>query len=169
MKYIKSFVVASTLALSMFINSPVQASSIKDYIKEFPWIGLISNEITYGPITISNVHINDSDKLVFAHPGEILHGNLRYKVNSDKEKLNFHHLVIGIEGEGAQDCVMHSMGLWDTKGKGKFKLTAPTDPGVYQVRFLYNEGITCSKARDAWNKGLQEPSSAATIGVIIVQ
>lgn len=168
MKYIKSLFISSALALSMLMHFPLEAS-ISDYVKDFPWMGLISDEITYGPITVYNVHINQSDKLVFAKPGETLHGNLRYKVNSDKDRLHLHHLVIGIEGVGAQDCVMHTMGLWDTKGKGKFTLTAPTTPGVYEVRFIYNEGLTCSGAREAWNSGQKEPTASATIGAIIVK
>lgn len=168
MKLTKSLFASTALAISIFSQCPLQAS-VTDYLKEFPWIGLISDEITYGPITISNVNISHSDKLVFANRGETLHGNLRYKLNSDKDKLNLHHLVIGIEGEEAQDCVMHSFGLWDTKGKGKFTLTAPSVPGVYEVRFLYDEGLSCSKAREAWNSGSKDPSANATIGVIIVK
>lgn len=169
MKYIKSLcVVSAALAFSM-LTVNLQAAPISDYIKDYPWVGLISDEITYGPVTVSHIHIKNSDKLVIATPGEVLHGNLRYKINSDKEKISFHHLVIGIEGEGAQDCIMHSMGLWDNKGKGKFTLTAPTEPGIYEVRFLYDEGLTCSKAREAWNSGAKDPSSLATIGAIIVR
>ena len=168
-KLTKSLFVVTATALSLFTHSPVQAESITDYVKEFPWIGLISDEITYGPITISHVNINHSDKLVFAKPGETLNGHLRYSVNSAKDKLHLHHLIIGIEGEGAQDCVMHTLGIADTKGKGKFTLTAPTKPGVYEVRFLYNEALTCSRARETWNTGLKDPTAAATIGVIIVK
>lgn len=168
-KFTKSLLASTALAISIFTHGPLQASSVTDYLKEFPWIGLISDEITYGPITISNVSLDHSDKLVFANPGETLHGNLRYKLNSEKDKLNLHHLIVGIEGVGAQDCVMHSFGLWDTKGKGKFTLTAPSESGVYEVRFLYNEGLTCSKAREAWNSGQKDPSAYATIGIIIVK
>lgn len=141
-----------------------------EYFKEFPWIGLIANKISYGPITIYDVNIDDADKLAIVAPGETLHGSLRYKVHSKHlDSLHRYHLVIGIKGQGAQDCVTHTLGIWDSKGKGRFTLKAPLQTGVYEVRFLFTEGLTCEGAQDAWNSGVDTPTSAATIGVIIVE
>lgn len=141
-----------------------------DYFQEFPWMGLIADKINYGPITISDVNIHDGDKLAVVAPGETLKGTLRYRVNSkDLEALHRYHLVIGIKGQGAQDCVTHNLGMWDSKGRGKFTLKAPQKAGLYEVRFLFTEGLTCEGAREAWNSGQCQPSAAATIGVIIVE
>lgn len=157
-----------TTSLLAFYPMDVSAKSLPDYFKEFPWLGLIADEVTYGPVTISHFNINQNKKVAIVGPGEKVYGSLRYKIDSDKADFSLCHLVIGIEGVGAQDCIAHTFNLWDSKGKGKFTLVAPKEPGVYQVRFLFFEGITCSKARDSWDKG-EDPSAAATLGVIIVK
>lgn len=154
------------------INAPAFADKTKlhHYFHDFPWIGLVSNEITYGPITVSNVHLNKGGKVALVKPNDKIKGNLHYKI--DAKSLNsFHlyHLVVGIKKIGAQDCISHSFGIWNSKGKGNFTLQAPSEPGVYEVRFSYFEGATCQSARKAWNEEASDPSSAATIAVVIVE
>jgi hypothetical protein len=143
---------------------------LNSYYQECPWLGLIANEISYGPIKISDVNIHHGDKLAVVAPEETLHGTLKYRIQSkDLESLHLYHLVIGIKGEGAQDCITHSLGVWGSKGKGTFTLVAPKKPGIYEVRFLLTDGLTCENARNSWNSDGEEPSNAATIGVIIVE
>ena len=140
------------------------------YFEKAPWIGLIADEIHFGPISISHVSIHHGDKLAVVAPEETLHGSLKYRIDAEELKsMHRYHLVVGIHGEGSQDCITHTLGVWDSKGKGNFTLTAPKHPGIYQVRFLLVEGLTCSHAQNLWNSGEKEPSSAATIGVIIVE
>lgn len=166
------FVFASPLTAgqTQSVKTVPVVKPVAEYLPTFPWIGLIMNEVTYGPITVSNVHINHGDKLAVVKPGEVLHGSLRYRVNSSNQHL-FHryHLVVGIKNLGAQDCVTHTYGVWDSSGKGTFTLKAPLEPGVYEVRFLYQEAPTCEEARSVWNADMGEPSSYATIGVIVVE
>ena len=165
-----------TISAVLLLNNPLSADTseakkpFSEYLQECPWIGLIANQITYGPITISDVNIHDGDKLAFASPGETLNGMLKYKVDSkDLDSLHLYHLVIGIKKEGAQDCITHNLGMWNSKGHGHFSLKAPEKPGIYEVRFLFTEGLTCARAREAWNSGNEKPSAAATIGIIIVE
>ena len=165
-----------TLATLVFLSNPVFAGTteakrpISEYLQECPWLGLVTNEITYGPITVSNVNIHDGQKLAFAVPGETLKGALNYKVDSEYlDSLHLYHLVIGIKGEGAQDCITHNLGLWNSRGHGHFTLKAPEKPGLYEVRFFFTEALTCSGARDTWNSGDDKPSAAATIGIIVVE
>ncbi len=144
--------------------------SARDYLHTFPWIGLILDEVSYGPMTIKHVRLNDGDKLAIVKPGEEIKGTLRYKIDSDKQAaFHRHHLVVGIKGIGAQDCVTHSLGLWDSSGTGRFILRAPFEKGVYEVRFFYREALTCKEAKDFWNEEGEEPSNHATIGTIIVE
>lgn len=143
---------------------------ISEYYKEYPWIGLITDEITYGPVTVSHIHINKGDKLTVVKPGETLHGFLKYKLDTaDQDKFHRCHLVIGINNVGAQDCIAHTFNLWESKGIGKFELKAPEHPGVYEVRIAFIDSATCQKAHELWNVGECEPSAAATIGVIVVE
>jgi hypothetical protein len=151
-------------------DTPEPKKHFTEYLQECPWIGLVAKQITYGPITISNVTIHEGDRLVFVSPGEMLHGFLKYEVESkDLDSLHLYHLVIGIKNEGAQDCITHNLGIWDSKGTGHFTLKAPDKPGIYEVRFLFTEGLSCACAREAWNSGHEKPSAAATIGIIIVE
>ncbi|MBA3816452.1 MAG: hypothetical protein H0X29_08030 [Parachlamydiaceae bacterium] len=158
---------ASPLLASITDNAK---SDLNSYFEKAPWLGLITDEITYGPVKISHVHLHDGDKVVFAAPGDELHGSLKYRIKSD-DLATFHlnHLVIGIKGEGPQDCLTHNVGVWDSHGKTRFKLKAPEKAGIYEVRFLLTEGLTCSNARDTWEFGEKVPGSNATIGVIIVE
>lgn len=95
---------------------------------------------------------------------------MKYKIHAkDENKYELYHLVIGIVGVGAQDCLAHSVNIWNSKGRSNFTLVAPTAPGVYEVRFLYAEALTCQSARDLWDSGDEDPSSKATIGIIIVE
>lgn len=148
----------------------VANKSINDYLPSFPWIGLIMGEVSYGPITVSDTKINQGDRLAVVKPGDLLQGSLRYRVDSSHQHL-FHryHLVIGIKGLGAQDCVTHTYGIWDSKRKETFTLKAPIEPGVYEVRFCYQGASTCEEARSVWNETMGEPSSYATIGVVVVE
>jgi hypothetical protein len=161
----------------LFLYQPLTAAMtseakqhLKNYFRECPWLGLITSEISYGPIKISEVNIHDGDKFAIVAPEEILNGSLKYKIKSkDLEVFHLYHLVVGIKKEGAQDCITHTLGFWNSKGKGSFTLVAPKEPGIYEVRFMLTDGLTCQAARNAWNEGGKEPSNAATIGVVIVE
>lgn len=166
------------IACSLFtvdgLVAGITSSGVKDelskYFEEAPWLGLLADEVTYGPITISHVHIHDGDKFVIAAPGEVLNGSLKYHIKADDlEFLHKYHLIIGLKERGAQECVTHSRGLWDSKGKARFKLTVPNKPGLYEVRFLFVEEANCNAAQNLWNTGVSAPGTYATIGVIIVE
>ncbi len=172
----KKWIILSAMTFCLSLSSLTAGitseakKTFKDYFQECPYIGLIADKITYGPITISEVNIHDGNKLAIVSPEETLKGSLRYKVDSkDLHMLHLYHMVIGIKGAGAQDCITHSLGFWDSKGKGNFTLVAPEKPGIYEVRFLFTDAATCDEARHSWKSGLDVPSSAATVGIIIVE
>lgn len=175
---IKNLITLSVLSCMTFFSlGNLTAGITKDakrtfneYMHDFPYIGLVSDKISYGPIKLSKVKIDGRDKLVVAASGEELHGTLKYKVESkDLNSLHLYHLVIGIKDEGAQDCITHSLGFWNAEGKGSFTIVAPQERGVYEVRFLFTDALTCESARDIWNSGDKTPSSSATVGIIIVE
>lgn len=166
-----------TIFTLLFLTNPLFADSSEakkkpwsEYLEDCPWLGLIADQITLGPIKISDVSIHDGNKLACVSPGETIKGKLKYEVNStDLESFHLYHLTVGIKNEGAQDCITHNLGMWNSKGRGHFTLKAPEKRGVYEVRFLLTEGLTCANARDAWNSNKEKPTSAATIGIIIVE
>jgi hypothetical protein len=166
------------LANPLVQAQPATADPIKvieevpvQYLPTYPWLGLLMDKVYYGPITISNIHFDDGGRLAIVQPGEVLHGSLHYRIDtSQQEFLHRYHLTIGIADIGAQDCVSHNFSVWNTdSGTGTFTLKAPLQPGVYQVRFSYQEAPTCEEARSVWNNESGEPSGYATIGIIIVK
>ncbi len=174
----KLFNIFAASALMFLVNPLVQAVDCSksteahpySYLQEYPWLGLIMNEVTYGPITLSDIRLNEGSSLAIVKPGEIVNGELKYRVDSShQEAFHRYHLVVGLKGFGAQDCVTHTWGIWDSSGKGSFTLKAPLEPGLYEVRFVYHEAPTCEEARSVWNSESGEPSSFATIGAIIVE
>lgn len=157
-------------SLGAGITSSGMKEELSKYFEAAPYLGLLADEVEYGPIKVSHVHIHDGEKFVIAAPGDILNGSLRYHINAENlEFMHKYYLVIGLKEQGAQECVTHSRGIWDTKGKAHFKLTVPKKPGVYEVRFLFVEGANCQAAQKLWNSGVSAPGAYATIGVIIVE
>ena len=141
---------------------------ISDWFSSCPYIGLVAEEITYGPITLKDFNMDDKGRLVIAKPGEELQCSVKYYLDSNQmESWNMHHVVVGIKGEDSQSCITHSLGLWDKKGKTNFNLTAPSKKGVYEVRFDYEKVLTCGDAVSHWKE--ETPSSKATVGIIIVE
>jgi hypothetical protein len=163
-----TLLVAGSFTEVQAVSSP---EKLTNYLAEFPSLGLILNEVSYGPITISDIHLNDGVRMIYAMPGQIIDGDLTYKIDtSQQEFLSRHHLVVGIKGLGGQDCAIHSLGIFNTKeGKADFTLKAPLEPGLYEVRFSYQEAPTCEEARSVWTAEMGEPSSATTIAIIIVE
>jgi len=147
----------------------VEYFNVTKYYEAFPWLGLVSNEVKYGPVTVSNVELHDGDKLVVAAPGQELKGSLHYKFDSDNKLFHHSHLVVGIKGIGSQECVADTFNLWDSSGKSSFTLIAPVKPGVYEVRFMYTENTSCQEALELWDPLVMETSMHATIGVIVVE
>lgn len=163
-------------SLTFLANPLVQADVFKSIdqhpyclLSQYPWLGLIMDEINYGPLSIWGVQLNQGNQIAIVKPGDVVQGKLSYRVDaSQQEAFHRHHLVVGLHKIGAQDCVTHTWGLWDGSGKGNFSLKAPLEPGLYEVRFVYHEAPTCEEARSVWNNEIGEPSSFATIGAIIV-
>ncbi len=156
---------ASVLTLSA---SESPKDKMKELLHSYPYAGLIAKEITYGPITLRDLDLDGNGKVVFATPGEVIEGTVRYKVDAKQlESWHLHHVIVGIKGQDAQTCITHILGVWDSKGKASFNITAPLEKGVYELRFDYSTALTCDTAIDNWKE--DAPSSQATVGIIVVE
>lgn len=168
----KHIFAAICLFCSVFSTHTVEAKSLKDkvgdWIKSAPWIGLIADKVTYGPITIKDVNIGDAGKLLFVKPGELITGELKYKIDAEKlDSWYLHHIIVGLKNQDAQCCITHSFGMWDESGKASFAFHAPLEKGLYELRFDYQEAIFCATAINEWH--YDQPSNNATIGIVIVE
>lgn len=141
---------------------------INDLISSCPWIGLVAEKVTYGPVTISRLKMDGKGRLVFCKPGEEIDGTLKYKIDSSElESWKLHHIVVGLRNAEAQSCITHSLGLWDKKGKASFSFKAPDEKGIYEVCFGYYNAVLCSDAIQDWNEN--PPEHCATIGIVVVE
>jgi hypothetical protein len=148
------------------VDSP--KDKINKWISECPYIGLVAKEVTYGPITLKHFDLEDKGRVVMAQPGEKIHGTVHYKVDvSELDSLHLHHIILGIKNGGDQTCLTHALGVWDSKGKASFSLTAPEEKGVYEIRFDYQTCLTCNDALKHWSE--DPPSPKATVGIVIVE
>lgn len=169
---LQNLILSSAILAGTFCAPLVGADSlgtkVNDIISTCPWVGLVANEVTYGPITISKLNIDDAGRLVFCEPGEKIEGTLRYKIDSSKlVSWDLQHIVVGLRKQDAQSCITHSLGVWDKKGKASFSFEAPKEKGTYEVCFGYYEVTLCSDAIREWKDN--PPSHSATIGVLVVE
>ena len=178
MKFYVSSKIKNTFLGSMLIavssilplhSSESAKKNLNDWITTCPYIGLVANEVHYGPITLSNFDMDDNGRLILVKPGEQLHCSVKYSIDaSQMDSWHMHHVIVGIQGgENSQCCITHSLGVWDKKGKANFELNAPAEKGVYEVRFIYEQVLRCSDAVEHWKD--DAPSSRTTVGIIIVE
>lgn len=168
MTLLSKILLGATL-LASTITMSVHANDIKDYAKHIPGIGLISDSIAFDGIAISNFAFETNHKYIFVKANEEFNAEMDYAIDADAmSSLNLHHFIIGLQGDGPQDCVLHALGVRDSKGHATVTLTAPKNKGVYQVRFCHAVGLTYEQAKEAWWRG--EGASADTIvGIVVVQ
>lgn len=145
--------------------------AIQCYLENYPWKGILHDEVTSGAVTLKHVYFNDHPKVILTRPGERIEGYLHCNLDKDQcSSLALYRVVLGIKGEGAQTSIGNELGIVAGKSKESFTLTAPYKPGIYQVRFRLVDSYFEGKALDAWkdDKG-QEPDASTTIGIIVVK
>lgn len=164
----------SILLLAISFMQPLDAArapkeEITEWVKSCPYIGLLTEKITYGPITLKDFNLADVGRVVIVDPDEVIEGTVKYKVDSNKlDTLHLHHIIVGVRGEeGSQSCISHTLGILDTKGTAKFSLKSPSKKGIYEIRFDYQTALTCSNALEQWIEN--PPSASAVVGFLIVK
>lgn len=166
-------IVLSSLFIAAFSYLPLQAGDshddkITEWISSCPYIGLVADQITYGPITLRDLDLEEKGRIIFVKPDEKINGTVKYRLDSDEmEAFHRHHIIVGLKGQPAECCLTHAYGLTDKKGKSKFSFIAPSARGVYEVCFDYQKVPSCDEAKDRWIA--YPPSSNATVGIVIVE
>lgn len=163
-----------TAMLCVFsLSAATLEEKLKQHIDELradiPAIGLIS-EIDYDGLTVRNFRFDTNEKYTIINPGEKVSATLEYEVDADKIKdHHLHHFIYGLYPYGPIGCLVHSVGIKDSKGEMKISFNAPTEPGLYQLRICHSpKGIICSKARQEWDKG-DNPPNNTIIGLVYVE
>ncbi len=147
------------------------AAALQSYFDEYSWKGMIEDEVTVEPATLSNVQMKGHSKATIVKPGEEIECQANCFLDPNKcSSLSFYRVVIGIKGEGAQTTIGNCLGTVAGKSTEKWVLRAPEKPGIYEVRFRVVTHFTESEALKSWvdEKG-KEPHAKTTIGIVVVQ
>ncbi len=162
-----------TLCASVSTTAPAYADNladtISDYVDSVPALGLVSDTIRFDGIEIKNFKLDDEHKYIFVKPGEAFTADMDYVIDADLLRtLHLHHFIIGLQDDGPQACILHSLGIMNGNGHVSVNLKAPPKKGVYQVRFCHTECLTDQEAFKAWWRG-DGPSSKTIMGIVIVK
>ncbi|NGX45747.1 MAG: hypothetical protein K940chlam2_00927 [Chlamydiae bacterium] len=131
-----------------------------------------------GPVTLSHLQLSCEGNLkviswpmvqMVVRPGSEVEGVVEYFYDARAAATySLNQIIIGIDGVGAQDCLMNELGKDCGGGEAVFTLTAPEEAGTYDIRFRYAQGNSIVEAVEGWWEVDGAPGGDATIGRLIV-
>lgn len=138
--------------------------------KSIPGIGLISNELEYHGLKIRNFQFDTAQKYTIVSPGEKVVAEMDYEIHATHlDGLDLHHFLYGLYPYGPIDCLVHSLGIKDSKGHTSIAFHAPKEKGVYQLRICYSDkGLTYKGAHKEWNEDNNPPNNTI-VGIVVVE
>lgn len=146
--------------------------SVQEILKKYEWNRYIHDSATYGPATLSHLHLGKAKKPVaVVHPGQAIDGDVVCALNSkDCSPLGLYRIVLGLKNQGGQTTIFNHFGLRAGKETDHFTLLAPQQKGVYEVAFRVVESAREGTALKTWDElnqnGYDHPT---TIGLLIVK
>jgi len=136
-------------------------------LDQLPYAGLILDKVEIDGITIRNFQFGNGKKYTHVFPEKKVICKMDYEIDADELKtLRRHHLVIGLYGDGPQECVTSSLGFADSSGTSTVKLKAPKTPGIYEVRVSVGQGLTCEGAKKSWH---EKAGPNSVLGFVVVE
>lgn len=138
--------------------------------KSVPGIGLISEELDYYGLKIRNFQFDTAQKYTIVRPGEKVSAEMDYEINAENlQGFDVHHFLYGLYPYGPIDCLVHSLGLKDSKGHTSISFTAPKEKGIYQLRICYSDkGLTYKEAHKEWSEHSNPPNNTI-VGIVVVE
>lgn len=145
--------------------------ALQNYLDNYHWKGIVQDEAASGPATLRHLHLNDHRRAIAVRPGEKIEGTIQCALDSSRcSSLSLYRIVLGIKGKGPQTTIGNELGAAARETLEKFTLTAPDEPGIYQIRFRVVESLFESSALDSWmDERGNEPDGTTTIGIILVK
>lgn len=126
------------------------------------------NDIRSGPARIKNFYmktLTEKGKVVYAAPGMQIQAFAQYSLDRGKDG-SINQIIVGYDKGGAQKAIYNG-GTID-KGMVNFTLTAPSEPGIYEVRFRPAQAYSGPEAVKYWWNVDGAPTEQTTIGLVIV-
>lgn len=145
--------------------------AIQDYLNHHTWGGIVSDPATSDVATLSDAKLNGHSHAVAVHPGDKISGTVKAVLNKDQcSSLAFYRVVLGFQGQGGQTTVCNYFGAVAGESQESFTLTAPAEPGLYQIRFRVVKAFTEAEALNNWvDADNNEPDASTTIGIVYVK
>ena len=144
---------------------------IQRYLDHYHFRGIVEEKATSGPATLKHIKLNGHRRAVAVRPGERIEASVKCSYDSEAcSALSYYRVVVGMKGLGPQTTTGNHLGVTAGESHEKFVLIAPSNPGLYQIRFRTVEALLESTAFQAWTdeKG-NEPDGTTTIGLIFVK
>lgn len=141
------------------------------YLDDYAWKGIIQDEVTSGAVTLKYLQLNSHSKAVIVSPGERVTGTVLCNLDPEKcSYLKFYRVLLGFNGKGAQVAIGNELGIVAGESLESFVLIAPSEPGIYQIRFKLVSNLSKNAALEAWvDENGSEPSANTTIGIVVVK
>lgn len=145
--------------------------AIQKYLDNYHWKGILQEQATYDAATLRHLRLNGHPLAIVVRPGERIRGIVDCHIDRDKcSALSLYRIVVGFAGKGPQTTIGNELGMAAGESLEQFDLIAPTEPGVYQIRFKLVEALFEQTAFEKWlDENGQEPSGTTTIGIVIVK
>lgn len=147
------------------------AEAIQNYLNHYNWRGIIQDEANSANTTLKHMSLNGHSRAVVVKPGERVNGVVQCVIDREKSSaLSLYRVVLGIHGKGPQTTIGNEFGLTAGESLENFVLIAPSQPGIYQIRFRVVDSYLVTNALESWTdeKG-NEPNASTTMGILIVK
>nr|MDJ0596922.1 hypothetical protein [Pleurocapsa sp. MO_226.B13] len=129
----------------------------------------IPNQATYGQVTLSEFTLNNKGNVVNATPGEKINVSANYIYDCPEcQRGAINQIIVGIAGENSAQACIYNGGIQGSSSN-QFTLTAPNEPGIYDIRFRYAQAYGCEQGALDWWRVDGEPTAEANIGAIVVE
>ncbi len=139
------------------------------FIQNYPWKGLVFDEVEAESVTFRDLRMNGYKRGIVVSPGDRIDLEFMYAIDKKKTSpISSYQVIIGIPNVGPIASVNKVVAPWKQKGIEETTITAPMEPGLYEVRLklcsLFSEG----DIKTEWYRG-GIPSSSNTMGLILVR
>jgi len=144
--------------------------TVQKYFDNYQWKGVISDRVAFGPVSLSKLYLNGHNRAVIVKRGEYI--DVSVDCDVDKHGLSniaLYRVVLGFKDVGPEASICSCLGATGCKKHEEFKLRAPEEPGLYQIRFRFVESYTEGQAfREWYDHDGKQPDATTTIGLVYV-
>lgn len=146
-------------------------AKIQETPESYPWKGIVQDAATSGVVTLSHLDLNGNGRVTKVPANQTIQGKVNCLFDRNLcDKLALYRVVIGIDGIGPLTTIYNGFCLLTGESTETFTFQAPSESGVYQIRFRVSESFSEQESLSDWkDRGGNEPGAGTTIGILIVE